>query len=458
MTAALVVVDFSGIFIYMGIGPAIIQHPQLREQHLSTGLIASLLFSVVVQLIVWFGAPLIAQFFGERELIPIVRMVSFVFPLRGISIVAFSLLQRDMRFRDIARADVAAYLLAFGPIAIGLALMGAGTYSLVIAYLVNGAVTSALYLLMKPPKITLKVNRNALSDLLRFGSGLTLARIAGYFGSNADNLVVGRLLGMRALGLYGRAYGVMSSAVKISGNMVDKVLFPAIARVQDDPRRLQNGLKQAQTAIALSILPASALLIVLAPEVISLVLGSQWIDAVPVFQILAAGMLFRAGHRTCVSVAGGTGAAYRIALIQFIYATSVVAGALVGQRWGIKGVATGVLVAMFAGYIAAGKTALDLTGMKWSEFCSAHKPGLIVAFAVLLVSWTIAEGLRWLNVPDIAVLVPAMAASATVAFFLARSTVKLLLGPQGMEQLMRFIRVKTKPGKDIAKKEALRSA
>jgi O-antigen/teichoic acid export membrane protein len=439
MTAALVVADFSMIFVFIGIGPAIIQYPRLKDQHLSTALITSVVLSVAVQIVVWSGAPVIARFFGAAELISIVRVISFVFPIRGLSIVAFSLLQRELRFKDITRIDVSAYLVAFAPVAIGLAILGAGSWALVIAYLVNTLATSVLYLWKKPPPVLAAWNFRSLRDLLHFGTGITLARLAGYLGSTADNLIVGRLLGIRALGLYGRAYGVMSSLVKISGGIVDKVLFPTIAKVQEDPQRLKAGFREAQTAMALTILPISAFLIALAPEAVNLILGSQWMEAVPVFQILAAGMLFRAGHRTSLTVARGTGAAYRIAFVQMMYSVAVVGGAIIGQRWGIEGVAGGVLIAMFLGYVLAGKTALDITGLRWVDFYKIHHQGLIVATGVFLGSWASAEGMRFVNAPAPVVLLAGLLVAASAAYYLARHTVQALIGEDGVRQIRKVI-------------------
>jgi len=436
MTAVLVVVDLSAIFVFIGIGPAIVQLPHLTKDHLSTGFITSFLLSLVVQVVIWMGAPLIASFFGALELVPMLRIASFIFPIRGLSIVAISVMRRELLFKDIIRVDVLAYIVGFAPVAIGLALMGAGTWALIIAYIVNATITTTCYLFIRPPRGLLTWRTGALIELLRFGSGSTLARLASYFGSSADNLIVGRLLGIRALGLYGRAYGVMMSVIKISTGMIDKILFPTMAKVQNDPRRLQKGYRDAQTAVVLSILPVSAFLIALAPETIALMLGSQWMEVTPVFQILAAGMLFRAGHRTSLTVVSGTGAIYRTALVQIMYALAVVVGALVGgQRWGIQGVAGGVLIAMFLGYVLAGKSAIDITGLTLSDFFNTHRPGLLVAASVFSLSWFVAQVMRGVDAPAAIIFLTGLVVSSIASYYLARKTVRRLLGNTGLQQI-----------------------
>ena len=452
MTACLTVVEFSRIFMYMGLNPAIVQFPHLDVRHKSTGFIASLVFGIFVQLAIFISAPLIADFFKADQLAPMLRVLSFVFPIRGASLVSMALLQRELRFRELAKVDVYSYVIGFVPVTMVAALMGAGAWSLVLGYVVNIAVLAAFYLVLEPPKVTLKVDIAALRELLRYGSGITMARIAGYFSGSADNLVVGRMLGLTALGLYGRAYGLMSSAVKVAGGIVDRVLFAALSKVQNDPRRLKTGFFDSQVSIGLAMLPSSAFLVVLAPEVVYVLLGPQWTDSIPVLQILGAGLIFNAGRQMCSSVAKGTGAVFRIVVIQVIYSIAVVVGALVGQIWGIHGVAVGVLVAMIVGYITAARIALDITEMSWIDFARGHRAGMGAGVAVLICCLVVATISRRLDLPSIVVLVVSALVSLPVWLLCARHMIPGLLGKDGVQEIREFVDSRqTKIGKRIGR-------
>ena len=107
--------------------------------------------------------------------------------------------------------------------------------------------------------------------------------------------------------------------------------------------RLAAAYLRAVALIALLVLPLSAALILLAPEVVRVALGPRWGLAVAPFQILGIGMLFRTSYKMSDSIARSTGAVYRRAWRQVIYAALVVVGAWVGQHWGIAGVAWGAL-------------------------------------------------------------------------------------------------------------------
>lgn len=435
MTAALVVVKLSGIFVYMGIGPAIVQLPELTERHKTTGMLASLAFSLIVQATVWVLAPLIASFFGSGDLVPILRAISFVFVLRGIATVSASVLHRDLRFKQLAKYEVVSYLLGSAVVTIALAAAGAGAWALALGYLAYVLINTTQCLVARPPDWRAGAGLAELRELLRFGTGVTLARVAAYLAGNADNIVVGRFLGLNALGFYGRAYGLTSSAETLTGGVVDKVFFPAIAKVQGDRSRLRKGYHDGQSAIALSALPISALLVVLAPEAVLVLLGDGWSQVIPLFQILAAGLLFRTGYGIAMSVIRATGAVYRLARIQFVYAAAVLAGAFIGQFWGLQGVAFGILAAMISGYLVAASTAMRITNLGWQDVYEMHETGLKIALIVGGLCWLIAVGLRWLAVPAVGVLAAGVLALFLVLLVLARGRITQLLGLDPITEL-----------------------
>ncbi len=94
-----------------------------------------------------------------------------------------------------------------------------------------------------------------------------------YFALQGDNLVVGRWLGVSALGLYGRAYNLMTISVNVLGQVLDKVLFSAMAKVQNEPERLVTAYRRGTALIGLTILPISVVSYILAPELINVLLG-----------------------------------------------------------------------------------------------------------------------------------------------------------------------------------------
>src|SRR6476619_4244418 len=109
VSAALVVISFSLNFSQLGLGPALIQRPELQPRHVSSAFFASIGFGLLIAAIIWLTAPLISEFFRMEHLTPVVRVLALVFPITGLATVPESLLQRGLRFRQLANRDILAY-------------------------------------------------------------------------------------------------------------------------------------------------------------------------------------------------------------------------------------------------------------------------------------------------------------------------------------------------------------
>jgi O-antigen/teichoic acid export membrane protein len=430
VAAVLAVVGFSTIFSQLGIGPAVVQRLELKPAHLRMGFTLSLLLGFLLAALAWMFAPAVADCFRLPGLTPILRAVSLVFPLQGLSVVAESLLQRDLQFRRLAAIEVASVALGYGLVGIALAALGFGAWSLVGGHLAQTVLKTAALLILRPHPMRPLWDRQACSELLYFGSGFTVARVGNYLGTYGDNFVIGRWLGAAALGIYGRAYQLVAGPAALFGTVLDRVLFPAMARVQTQPEQLAAAYRRGVALIALVTLPASAVLVVLAPELIHVLLGPGWDAVVVPFQILAAGLMFRTSYRMSDSISRATAAVYRRAWRQGLFALMVVGGAWLGCPWGLAGVSVGVAVAITMNFLLMAQLSLTLASMSWQSFWAAHLPAVTLAALLGGPVWACAVVLRACALPPLVVLL--LSAAAALPFlFVARSAPRLFLGRDG---------------------------
>ena len=326
VSAALIVISLSAIVSQLGMGTALVQRPVLEPRHIDTAFTASFLFDSTLGAVVWLSAPLAASFFKNDGVEPVLRALAWVFPANGLSTVAQCLMKRELRFKELANLDVASYGAGYGVVGVPLALMGYGVWSLVAAQMVQSTVKTAILLWWRRPRIRMP-DRRAFIELMYFGTGFTVAKIANQIAAQGDYLVVGRFLGPQALGYYGRAYTFMSSPANGFATVLDAVLFPVMAKVQTESIRLAAAFRRAIALLSLVFLPLSVACILLAPEVVHILLGPKWTPVVAPFQVLAAGMMFRSNSKIADALARATGAVYRRAWRQILYATLVVGGA-----------------------------------------------------------------------------------------------------------------------------------
>jgi O-antigen/teichoic acid export membrane protein len=447
IAAAEVVIGFSAIVSQLGLGPALVQRSQLEERHIETAFTASVLLGSVLGGLIWFGAPVAAAFLRMPAIIPVLHVLAWVFPLQGMQTVASSLLSRDLRFRWLANLDVITYAIGYGLIGIVTALLHWGVWALVAAQMAQSLLKTVVLLTHRPPRFRDFVDRRAFSDLMYFGGGFTLARIANYVALNGDDMTVGRFLGATALGYYGRAYALMSAPAYGFGTVMDTVLFPAMAKVQDDPRRLALAYRRGVALIAILVLLPSAAIILLAPELIRVALGAKWEAVVVPFRILGIGMLFRTSYKMSDSIARSTGAVYRRAWRQFAYAGMVLAGAWVGQHWGISGVAWGTLGALTVNFALMASLGLDVAHLGWGEFLDAHRPAALLTLAVFPPILGATLWLRHLAASPVVTLLGASLVALMVGLSLLALFPATFLGRDGqwmVEAMRGFLRKFTK--------------
>lgn len=389
MGAAVLIIEFSKLFTQMGIGPALIQRKTIEERHLTTGLTLSLLMGLLCATILALTAPFVAYFFQMRELVPILRIVSFIFLIDSVTLVGHALLQRHLKFRKLALLEVVSYTGGFGIVGVALAFQGWGVWALVAAHLAQAILQAILVTLVQPFPKRLGFHLNSFKELIYFGGGMTIGRIGNYFASQGDNFVIGHMLGSSALGIYGRAYQFMVMPVNLFGAAIDKTLFPAMSKVQDDRQKLGEAYITGVSSIALVAIPFSILSVILAPEIVMVVLGPNWGGVILPFQILASSLLFRMSYKMSDSLARATGAIYKRAWRQVIFAIMVITGSYIGQFWGLPGVACAVAAALILNFFLMLQLSIRLTDITWASIAEAHKQSLLSG----MVTITLATGI-----------------------------------------------------------------
>ncbi|AUO13011.1 lipopolysaccharide biosynthesis protein [Priestia megaterium] len=387
VSAAMIIIGFSIIFSSLGVGPALVQREKLSNEHINTAFVMSIILGIIFSLIIFLLSGLVSGFFRIPELRQVLHWLSLIFIIQGFYVTPLSILERDMHYKKISLINSAAYILGYGAFGISTALIGLGVYSLVFAQLSQEIIKLILISLFAKRKYKLTFTLNSFKDLMYFGSGFTLARIFNYAALQGDNLIVGRYLGAASLGLYGRVYQLMAFPATLFGQVVDKVLFSAMSKIQTDFRKMGDAYNKGVALIALVAIPLSVFCFLFAKEIIIVLLGEDWSKAIVPFQLFSIGLFFRVGYKISESIARATGAVYRRAWRQFVYAFLVIIGSFIGKKWGIEGVIIGVNVALFSNFILMTGLSLEILKMKVIDFIFIHIPFILnalISFSILI--------------------------------------------------------------------------
>jgi O-antigen/teichoic acid export membrane protein len=399
----------------LGMAAALVQHRQLTKALIRVAFTVSVLGGMLLTLAAWAGAPLAAAVSHMPDVCPVLRALSLTFLLTTLGITAEGLLQRALAYRRLFTVDLVSYGVGYGAVGIPLAFLGYGVWALTWAMIIETLLRTMLLYLAAPHSLWPSLARTELRQLFRFGSGLTLVRLCNYAAIAGDNFVVGRRLGETALGLYGRAYQVMTLPMTEFSEVVSGVLFPAYAEIQNDSERLRRASLASVALTSLVVFPALAMLAIAAPELIGVVLGPSWAGAVLPLQILCIGGVFRSIYNLGDSIARARGAVYAQSWRHAVYAVCIIGGAILGSRWGIEGVAVGVVVALIVMYLLMAQLTIHLIEANWRMFWWAQWPGLILTTAVVAIAWPLTNAARAGQLPPLLILAGAVTSSVTVA-------------------------------------------
>lgn len=341
------VLVFSGlvsIFTDLGLGAALVQRRELSEEDRSTAFWTSLTAGAAFSLVGIALAGPIAGFYGEPRVQLLFAAFSITFLLSALRTTQNALLRREMDFRSLELRTMGGYL-AGAVAGILVALLGGGAWAIVAQQIAIAAVGTALLWTFSPWRPRLVFSLASLRELGSFGGKLFGTNLLFYANRNVDNMLIGRFLGASALGVYAIGYNVMLSPFREIATPIREVLFPAFARLKDEPERVGAAWLRVNRLLAAITVPISVTLVVVAPDFVPVVFGDRWKPAVPVVQILAWVGLLQSLQRLNGSVLQACGRAGMLLLFSVIAFIASMAAFVLGLHWGIVGVATAYAIA-----------------------------------------------------------------------------------------------------------------
>ncbi len=392
-----VVTGFLANFADFGFSTAATQRATLTQAQVSGLFWVNLRISILNALLLAGSAPLLAWFYGEQSLVAITLVLAIGTLAMGISMLQLGLLRRQMRFGTVVGIDLAAMTISIAA-GIGLAVAGAGYWALVAQQVLLQVLQAAgLWMLCRwrpsRPSRSATMKDPELRELMSFGTYATAAKLVNYIGRQIDQVLVGRMVGAGPLGLYSKAYTWAMMPFHQVYYPLMGVVVSSLSRLQDDPGRYRHYVRTALLGIFGATFGAMALLYIKAEDGLLLLLGGQWIDAIPIFRTLtiaAVAMSFNHVTRWIYLAEGRTRRGLHWSLIS---TGTMIAGAAIGARWGAMGVATGVAIAAWVLVYPALVFCLsqsplrirDLAGAAWRPGVAALAAGAVL---VLFERWT----------------------------------------------------------------------
>ena len=377
LTMAIVIADLAAVFSNFGFGSILIQRVRISRIQIDTMFWCAVGLGVLLTSIV-FAISFFAGYFYQDDMVgPLLRVLCVSFILEELAMVPSSLLARRMQFKLILYIQIGMLLVRAGT-AIILALNGMGVWSLVGGSLAGWLVQSCAYQVLAGYWPRARFSASFLKSTWRtngsyFGNGILF-----YVNTNLDLMLIGRMLGPALLGQYQNARSLTDEIRVRMVQPLQRVLFPAFSTLQNDPDRFRDAISRSCRLLALLFMPVGFGLAAVAPELVPVLYGNQWLPMVPILQVISIssgiGALAAIGS-PIFNATNRVGMLFRLYSYQTLLSVIFL---IIGSHWGLMGFAWSRLAFSIVSLFFF-RIALGLVGMQTRHLLKIIGPPLVAA-------------------------------------------------------------------------------
>jgi O-antigen/teichoic acid export membrane protein/LPS sulfotransferase NodH len=340
---------FVEMFLDQGSGAAIVQRADLEREHLDTAFWISVFTGILLTAGGIAASGLVATFFQEPRLAPVLSWLSINFILSALSSTQIAILQRKMAFKSLAARSLTATTVG-GIVGISMAFAGFGVWSLVVQNLANGLAGAIVLWQSSNWRPGFNVSRKHYRDLFSFGVSIVGNNILEVLMRRSDDFLIGYYLGPTLLGYYTIGYRLLLVIIRVVTGITNAVAFPAFSRLQQDPKRMLRAFYNVTQYTSLLAFPVFIGMATLAPELVPALFGEKWAPSIPVMQVLALIGILQSVLFFNGSVIKASGKPSWQLGVMLLNSVCSVIGFLLAVRWGIVTVAASYVI---VGYLLA---------------------------------------------------------------------------------------------------------
>jgi O-antigen/teichoic acid export membrane protein len=402
-----------------GFGSALIWKKNPTSADYSTVFYFNVSISLILYLIFYLLAPLIAGFYDEPKLIGLIRILCLNFILLSFGLIQQVVLQKKVDFKLLSFVNVASSLVA-GIVALYMALKGFGPWAIVVQILAKSFVTSLLLWIFNRWRPVFIFDWLSLKELFGYGSKLTAAGLIYTIFQYLYLNIIGKLFPVEALGFYTRASQLQDFPVKTLGSVFNRVAFPVFSAIQDDNERLKNAVRKTLRTMVFFNFPMLLGLVAVADPLIEVVLTEKWLPASEYFKLLCLVGLFYSFQVINGEILKTKGKLDWVLKLEIISKSVMIVSILITWRWGITAIILGqMFTALISVLIGSYYVWKSIGYSLWQQI-----KDVFVYFALAVIMYLLVIFIsRFIENPLFSLL--AMSISGAVFYFVAAWILKL---------------------------------
>ncbi|WP_288126173.1 lipopolysaccharide biosynthesis protein [Accumulibacter sp.] len=288
-------------------------------------------------------APLAALFFGDARLEPVIQVIALHFIPAAFAVIPASQLARDMKFRGRAIADFSSSV-GGAFIVLALAYQGYGVFSLAWGSIAQATIRAIALNIARPYAFAPIFRFAGCGSMFSFGGNVAATQLVWYFYSQADALLIGRMLGKHDLGVYSVSMELASLPASRASQILNQIVFPTLSSIQRDGSSIGPYLMKGLRGVSLLSFPVMWGISSIAPELVMGLLGEKWREAITPLAILCLIMPLRVLSPLLHNGLYAVGRADMSFQITCVTAVTMLTAFLVGIQFGVIGVSLAWLI------------------------------------------------------------------------------------------------------------------
>lgn len=309
------------VFVDSGLGNALIQKKDADDLDFSSVFFFNIAMCTVLYLLMFFAAPLIAEFYDIPELVPIVRVQSITILISGVKNIQYAYVSREMIFRKFFFATLFGTIVS-AIVGLAMAAAGFGVWALVAQPLVNYTIdTIVLWITVQwRPKLIFSWTR--LKGLLSYGWKLLIAKLVNTTYMKMRDLLIGKIYSTSDLAFFNKGDTFPAVIVPNITASVDAVMFPAMAKEQDNKTRVRDLVKKSIHTSSYLVIPMMTGLIACANPLIRVLLTEKWLPCVPflyMFCVVYAFWPFSIANLNAIKALGHSEKVLKLEVIEKVF-------------------------------------------------------------------------------------------------------------------------------------------
>ena len=338
-----VFVSFMELFKDFGFGSVLISQKNVDDLDYSTVFWVNLMTGIILAFLLYSSRTLVSSFYNEPILEKLISVISLIFVFQAFNFVQEIKLKKKLEYRKLSIVGILSVLFS-GSIGIIFALKGFGVWSLIFKSLTFTVIYLILIWSISNWRPSFKFSITRFKFYLKSGLALIGTKMINYFSKNIDSALIGKFVGASPLGIYNRAFSLMSYPVHQITGVLSSVLFPSLSIIQNDIKRVKEIFLKAIQITSFIIFLILGLLFINAREFVLIVLGDQWNELIPLLKI----MVFPAALQSiCLLTENIFRSQNKYQLefkINMLNSLIIILGIICGLQWGIIGVAKAILL------------------------------------------------------------------------------------------------------------------